>query len=134
MDLALYIDNLLVGADFMCPRFYEQMLLDKEHFTRSRKYFWAIPNQNKSTPGTSYIVTSLLVALSTYLVVFNMSFLIKTTTASYRAKHMVLVKEMQSSEKHSKWTTTGQNFEEFPPYIESRSPTEWLILSTGSSR
>ena len=40
--LAQYIDDLLVEADFMRPRIYEQMLFDDDHFTRSRKYFWAI--------------------------------------------------------------------------------------------
>jgi len=74
------------------------------------------------------MVTSILVALATYLVVFNMTFIIKISTAKYRVKRELLVKEMQSRDWDREWKTRGQSLEVFPPHTKNRKLTEWLIL------
>jgi len=67
------------------------------------------------------------VALSTYVVVFNMNSLIHTLYRLYEAKKKNVVRSMHLDSDKT-WQKCGQKFEAFRPKHENLQPSEWYVL------
>ena len=84
---------------------------------------WSVNDQFSMT-ALIYVV--ILVALGTYLIMFNINGLAQGFGRIYDKKKKHIVRAMKS-DRHEAWKQRGQRFEVFRPKHESPEPSEWYI-------
>ncbi|KAL9102390.1 MAG: hypothetical protein Q9163_002456 [Psora crenata] len=84
---------------------------------------WSI-NDKFSTSALIYVI--LIVALATYLVMFNINSLVQGLGRLYNMQKTRLVHAMKNDRKDL-WKLRGQRFEVFRPKHENPEPSEWYI-------
>ncbi|KAF7507827.1 hypothetical protein GJ744_009991 [Endocarpon pusillum] len=84
---------------------------------------WSI---NDKFSSTSFIIVIVIVALTTYAMVFNVNSLVHTFRFVYDTKKRRLVNDMKS-DPDERWKQRGQRFEVFRPRHEDPEPSEWYI-------
>lgn len=93
------------------------------------KSLWSI---NDSFPRTPLVYTIIIVALATYLIMFNINTLVVLAGRTYAAHKRTLVRAMKHDRgAHSTvWRERGRRFEVFRPHAqhhERLQPSEWLV-------
>ena len=84
---------------------------------------WSV-NDKFSTTALIYVIVT--VALSTYLVMFNINTLAGGFDGVYDGKKKRIVNAMKQDRK-DKWKVRGKRFEVFRPKAENPEPSEWYI-------
>lgn len=74
--------------------------------------------------------TMILVALTTYIIVFNLRSMVDATQSRYLRWKNNLVREMKG-DKNRKWQATGERFERFRSRLVPKDtrPSEWSIAA-----
>ena len=84
---------------------------------------WSI---NDKFSSIALIFVIVIVALTTYTMVFNVNSLVHTFSYVYDTKKRRLVNAMKS-DRDERWKQRGQRFEVFRPKHEDPEPSEWYI-------
>ena len=85
---------------------------------------WSI---NDRFASSTLIYVVIIVAMSTYIVVFNMNSLIHSFSRLYEAKKKRVIRAMHLDLDET-WQKRGQKFEAFRPKHENPQPSEWYVL------
>ena len=81
---------------------------------------------NDQFSRTSFMTTIILVALLTYLTMFNVNSLVHLCGSLYNTKKKNIVRAMKV-DGNDKWKQRGKRFEVFRPKHEHPQPSEWYI-------
>jgi hypothetical protein len=84
-----------------------------------------VPNIEDEATKIPFIITTILVGVVTYAIVFNMDHVQKNLRKFYVPRMKSLVDQMQNEEDW--WTQKGYEFEELKPSDEMKTPSEWWI-------
>lgn len=87
---------------------------------------WAIPNILESNTTRSFIGTSIVVGIATYVVVLNLDTIASKVRKHYDKQKRNVIQQMQN-EPQKDWRKLGERFEEFKPSMEKKVPSEWWI-------
>jgi hypothetical protein len=76
------------------------------------------------------IYVIILVALATYLTVFNLHTIVRLCTTTYESHKEYLVGKMKSDSTSEYWKSRGARFEtfQFRPKSDVVKPSEWLLV------
>jgi hypothetical protein len=85
---------------------------------------WSINDQIMSLSALAITIT--LVALATYLIVFNLNTLVKLSKTVYREQRVKLIESM-SEDSASVWREEGRRFKSFQPRLKREKPSEWRL-------
>jgi len=85
---------------------------------------WSVNNVFSTT---ALIYTSIIVALSTYIIVFHLDNLVYHTSSAYTPMRDKIISRMKN-DSHEHWTTKGKQFATFQPKHERLRPSEWWVL------
>jgi len=86
---------------------------------------WSINDQMMSLSALAITIT--LVALFTYLIVFNLNTLVNLSKKVYREQRGKLIDSM-STDAESVWREEGRRFKSFQPRLKREKPSEWWIV------
>jgi hypothetical protein len=86
---------------------------------------WSINDQ--ILPSSALAITITLVAIFTYLIVFNLNTLVNLSKRIYRKQRSGLIESM-STDPDSGWQEEGRRLKSFQPRQESENPSEWRIV------
>jgi len=77
------------------------------------------------------IYVIILVALATYLTVFNLNTIVRLCTTTYESRKEYLVGKMKSDSTSEYWKSKGARFEtfHFRPKSDVVKPSEWLLVA-----
>ena len=84
---------------------------------------WSV-NEKFSTTVLIYVI--IIVALSTYFVMFNINSLARGFDGVYGFRKRSIVRAMKK-DRSEKWKVRGKRFEVFRPKAENPEPSEWYI-------
>jgi hypothetical protein len=81
-------------------------------------------------PINVLIYVIIIVALATYMIVFNLNALVLLFSTAYESHKASLITSMKSEAGSEYWKSRGEKFEsfQFHPKAEVAKPTEWLLL------
>jgi hypothetical protein len=87
---------------------------------------WSINNDLFALTTLIYVI--IIVALATYLVVFNLNSIVYLSGTVYNAQKSNLLSRMKS-DSSTYWKSRGEEFEafSFKPRSEVVKPSEWLV-------
>ncbi|KAK3948261.1 hypothetical protein QBC32DRAFT_62823 [Pseudoneurospora amorphoporcata] len=88
---------------------------------------WAVPNIDDIKTRIPFAITTSLVCLITFAVVFNLNNIANALGKTYFDRRQRLVDEMKD-DPNSEWHERRQWFEEFPPNNDRKSHSEWWIV------
>ncbi|KAJ4415325.1 hypothetical protein N0V85_002766 [Neurospora sp. IMI 360204] len=88
---------------------------------------WAVPNIDDIKTRIPFAITTCLVCLITFAVVFNLNNIANALGKTYFNRRQRLVDEMKD-DPNSEWHERRQWFEEFPPNSDRKSHSEWWIV------
>jgi hypothetical protein len=78
-------------------------------------------------PGLSMLaLTSVIIAVFTYLAVFNLNNIVDLGRKSYKWYKKSTIQSMRK-DHDPKWTTRAKNFDYFRPRLARPGPTNWLL-------
>jgi CorA-like Mg2+ transporter protein len=86
---------------------------------------WSINDQ--ILPSSALAITITLMAIFTYLIVFNLNTLANLSKRIYRKQRSRLIESM-STDTDSGWQEKGRRLKSFQPRQESENPSEWQIV------
>ena len=87
------------------------------------KSLWSINNQFSQT---SFVITIIIVAISTYLIMFNVNNFVRLCGSVYDARKKNIVRTMKVDTDEN-WKQRGRMFEVFRPKHEHPAPSRWYI-------
>ena len=89
----------------------------------SSQSLWSI---NDKFSSTALIAVILVVAVVTYMTMFNINRLVDTVSRVYNYKKRKVVQAMKL-DRGNKWKQRGLRFDVFRPKHENPAPSEWYI-------
>lgn len=87
---------------------------------------WSMNTDLLSITTLAYVI--VIIAFSTYLVVFNLNSLVRLSRVAYTAQRSRLLSQMRNDESEA-WKQRGKRFDAFgfKPKSEVTKPSEWLL-------
>ena len=70
----------------------------------------------------------VLVAATTYLIVFNLNHLVQSARVRYKVLQRKIIQQIKEELTTETWEQRAKNFERFEPDRQDTKPSEWYIL------